>query len=284
MASYTNVPPGRYTFRVQADEGNEAWSQHQAIAFTIVPPFWMTGWFRLLLALAAVGSVVGAVRFASTRKLQRRLQTVEAQAALDRERMRISKDMHDELGAGLTKIALLGELAQRDIGNPDKTDELLKRISSESRSIAGTMDEIVWAVNPKNDTFESLAAYLLQYVEEYLSATEIRLEVQLPEELTDHRISAEVRHNIFLVVKEGLNNIVKHAGATKVCFGARQAGGMLEFTLEDNGVGFSVADVGRFSDGLSNMRKRMDEIGGTFEVESTPRRGTRLKVCFQDEK
>jgi signal transduction histidine kinase len=278
-AYYTNVPPGEYVFHVETDAGAGAVAPHHAsIMFKILPPFWMTGWFRAVLGLGVVGVVVGSVRYFSTQKLKRKLEKVETQAALERERVRISKDMHDELGANLTKISLLSELARRSLGNPEEIEIQLDKVSNAARETADTMDEIVWAVNPRNDTLDSLAAYILQYVEEYLSVSDLQCKIEVSEDLPARHVSAEMRHNIFLVIKEGLNNIVKHSEATSVRAGVRYVNSLLEITLEDNGRGFSLETVGKFSDGLANMRRRMEEIGGTFDIEGKLHQGTNLKV------
>ncbi|HAV23947.1 MAG TPA: hypothetical protein DCX46_10720 [Bacteroidetes bacterium] len=278
-AFYTNVPPGTYSFHVVANAGDGSINERATeMHITILPPFWMTGWFRVLIGLFAIGLVAGAVRYVSIKKLKRRLQVVEAQASLERERMRISKDMHDELGASLTKITLLGELAKRDIDKKEMMQQHLQRISDASRQVAETMDEIVWAVNPKNDSVDSLTAYLLQYVQEYLSMTDLQYKFDIPDELPENHVTAEVRHNMFLVVKEALNNTVKHASATEVRISVRYVDSRLGISLEDNGKGFSAETVGRFNDGLQNMRKRMEEIGGIFELESNPSRGTCLRI------
>jgi ligand-binding sensor domain-containing protein/signal transduction histidine kinase len=281
-AFYTNVPPGKFVFHVEADAGAGSIPPlHASIAFTILPPFWMTGWFRGLMGLAAVGLVVGTVRYFSMQKLKRKLQAAESQATLERERLRISKDMHDELGASLTKITLLGELAKRDVADPGKMEEHLDLIANASREVAGTMDEIVWAVNPRNDTLDCLAAYFIDYAKEYLSITSLQLQIDTPEDLPARTVSAEIRHNVFLVFKEALTNIVKHAAAGRVRITLQYHDPLMTITLEDDGRGFSTASAGRFSNGLDNMRKRIESSGGTFTVESEPQRGTKLCVTIE---
>jgi len=278
-AFYTNVPPGDYVFHVEAepDDGSSL-TQRASLRFTIKPPFWMTGWFRVLLGLCAAGLVAGTVRFFSTQKLKRKLKTAESQTTLERERVRISKDMHDELGASLTKITLLGELAKRDVSNPGKMEQHLDLIANASRDVAGTMDEIVWAVNPRNDTVDNLAAYLIDYTTEYLSVSTLQLQTDVPEDLPARHVSAEIRHNVFLVFKEALTNIAKHAQARHVNIAFRFEDPVMTITLKDDGRGFTGASADRFSNGLDNMRKRIEEIGGSFAIESELQRGTSVNV------
>lgn len=278
-AFYTNVPPGQYVFHVEADAGTvEEAPQHASLAFDILPPFWMTWWFRSMLGLGLIGVIAGSVRYFSTQKLKRRLEKVEGQAALERERVRISKDMHDELGASLTKISLLSELAKRNTHKPEEILGHLDKVSIAARETANTMDELVWAVNPKNDSLDNLAAYLLQYIEEYISDSNLQCKIELPDDLPPRHVSAEVRHHIFLVVKEGLNNIVKHSGATSVHASLSYVDSSLAIKLQDNGRGFSQQSVGRFSDGLGNMRRRMESIGGAFTVDSKLKQGTTIEI------
>jgi len=278
-AYYTNVPPGRYTFRVAvASHEGISGSREASLPLTLHPPFWMTTWFRLLMGLAVLSLVALMVRFVSTRALQRRLRLLEAQHALERERMRISKDMHDELGASLTRITLLSELAKRDLSDPGAMRKHLEKLSDSTRETAATMDEIVWAVNPKNDTLDRMAAYILQHAQEFLSVAGLDCKFEVPDLLPDQSVSAEVRHNMFLAIKETLNNIVKHSNATAVRITLRYTPPELEIVVHDNGRGFTDRDVTLFSDGLGNMQKRMEDIQGKVCLVSAPGQGTSVSL------
>jgi ligand-binding sensor domain-containing protein/signal transduction histidine kinase len=280
-AYYTNIPPGTYRFRVALEKRGALVSPSFAsLQIMIRPPFWMTFWFRFLTGIVFFGFVAGAVRFISTKNLQRKLRELEAQNALERERTRISKDMHDELGASLTKIALLSDVAQRSVDDPQGVSNALDRISNAAREVAGTMDEIVWAVNPKNDTVEGFVGYTAQYAEEYLALSNIHCRLDIPQELPDQHISSDVRHNVFLVIKESLNNVVKHSHATAVDIGISIAGASMAIEVRDNGTGFARENVGTFSDGLSNMEKRMADIDAQFRLQSEPGKGTTLVIAI----
>ena len=195
----------------------------------------MRGAFLILLSIDmqdAQSSLVGQrqIRIEKVKKLK-------AETALERERMRISKDMHDELGASLTKISLMSDLAKRNAAEPDQLKKELDTISKASRNVASSMDEIVWAVNPKNDTLEKTIFYIAQYIEEYLSSTEIEFVIDIPDPVPTHFIHAELRHNLFLVIKEAVNNIVKHSGAETVQLKILIANSIFNLQLEDDGKG-----------------------------------------------
>ena len=278
-AYFTHLPPGKYTFNVKAETPQGTISILPAsITFSIEPFLYQRIWFQILLAFLFIGAVAGTVRYISVRKLRLKLDKIEAQAALERERMRISKDMHDELGAELTKIGLLSEIAKNNFRNSQRNLEVdLDRITEASRDVAITMDEIVWAVNPKNDKIDKLCGYIASYVQEYFSLTDIHLTLRVPDTLPEVFMSADLRHNVFLVIKEAANNIVKHSKAKEVVFDARYFDNNLEFTLTDDGIG--ICDpVDEFGNGLINMRKRIKDNGGYFEIKNNIPKGTFVKI------
>jgi len=140
------------------------------------------------------------------------------------------------------------------------------------------MDEIVWAVNPKNDTLEKTIFYIAQYVEEYLSSTEIEFVIDIPDPVPVHFIHAELRHNLFLVVKEAVNNILKHSGADTVQLKILIANSIFNLQLEDDGKGIDIKNVDQFSNGLKNMRKRIEDFNGSFEISNIEAKGTKITI------
>jgi signal transduction histidine kinase len=269
VAYFTHLPPGNYTLHIKAEtpQGTPSISS-AAISFSIEPYLYQKTWFRIILGILLIGSIVGAVRYISLKKLKAKLEKIEAQAALERERIRISKDMHDELGAELTKIGLLSEIAKNNfVKNGQSLENDLAKIISASRDVAISMDEIVWAVNPKNDKVDKLCGYIAGYVQEYLSLTEIASTLRMPENIPDAYISAETRHNIFLVVKEAVNNIVKHSKATEVILEISFTEKYMDILISDNGVGIG-DPVDEFGNGLINMRKRTTDAGGSFSINN----------------
>ncbi|HTR80465.1 MAG TPA: two-component regulator propeller domain-containing protein [Bacteroidota bacterium] len=282
--TFSNLSPGDYTFNVIASNDDNVWNAAGAAVSFVQPPyFWQTWWFYGIVGFSVLGIFAGIVRYYDFRKVKRRMEALERQHSLDRERARISQDMHDEVGSTLTRIAILGELAQRSLDRREETATQLQKISDMSRQVIDNLGEIVWALNPKNDTLDSLVAYTRQYAAEYLEITPLRTVLEFSDDIPQSPISAETRRNIFLTVKEAIHNIVKHAAATEVsihCITDRET---LRVTIKDNGKGFVIDSAGRFGNGLAGMRKRIEDIGGHFDILSTCGRGTtvsfKLKIA-----
>jgi signal transduction histidine kinase/ligand-binding sensor domain-containing protein len=275
-----NLPPRDYRFHVIACNSEGVWNDIGAsLAFEVRPFFYQTWWFQALAAGLVIGGVALAARRAATRKYRRKLARMEKQHAIERDRARIAKDIHDDVGAGLTQITLLTELARRE---PEQTGANLERISDSARTLTKAMDEIVWAVDPQHDTFNGLMDYVSAYAEDFLRVANIRCRMDLPVTLPAMRVDAEVRYNLFLALKETLNNIVKHAKATEVWLRLRVEPKFFTLIIEDNGQGLAGAggSAGRIQSGagLGNLEKRLAAIGGRCEIRSEPGRGTRVEM------
>ncbi|HTY89163.1 MAG TPA: two-component regulator propeller domain-containing protein [Candidatus Acidoferrum sp.] len=267
VAYYPNLPPGQYRFHVIAGNEDGVWNDTgAAVEVTAQPWFWQTAWFRLLVALLLAGLVVAVVRYLSTQKLRRRLQLHEQQEALERERSRIARDLHDQLGANLTQVALLGEMAETDKNAPAEVASHAQQISQTARETTRALDEIVWAANPSNDTLEGLVNYACKYAQEYLALAGVRYRADVPAQLPAISIPPEVRHNVFLAFKEAVNNVVKHAQASEVWIRLQLQPGAFCLSIEDNGrgPGDAEAPAAQMRNGLRNMRKRMEVIHGNF--------------------
>jgi signal transduction histidine kinase len=220
----------------------------------------------------------GMIRYVEIQKMKRKIEQLERSQAIERERLRISQDMHDEVGANLTKIAIISELAMKNARESDGMTTQLRNISQTAREVVDSIGAIVWAINPKNDRLDNLAGYIREYASDYFEMTSINCRFDFPEELPDHPLSAEVRRNIFLTMKEAMNNVVKHSGATAVRLGLGFRDRHLEISIEDNGKGFVIDDTSRYGNGLINMRKRVETINGRFDIDSRPGGGTRISV------
>lgn len=276
-AYYNNLPPGTYQFHVKACNQDGVWNETGAsLSFVLLPYYWQTWWFRSLGALTLIGSISGLARYATRRRMQRKLARLEQQHAIEKERGRIAKDMHDQIGAGLTQIGLLSEFARREADKNGGARVHAEKIHDVARELAQTLDEIVWMVNPRNDTLNKLGLYLAAYAEEYFQATNIRCRLDIPPGLPPCPLTAELRHNLFLTVKEALNNIVKHSQASEAHVRLALKDSRLEIVIEDNGTGFSVETTNFSRNGISNMKERIEEIGGTFEISARPDNGTRI--------
>jgi signal transduction histidine kinase len=208
-----------------------------------------------------------------------KLQELEYQRKLDGERERISKDMHDEVGSSLTRIAILSELAKKGVPAEYEGIEHIEDISETSREVVDNIGEIIWAINPQNDSLESLIAYTRQYVSKYFEATLAHCVFDLPEHVPAISISAEFRRNIFLIIKEAVTNIVKHACASDVLIKLRSKNKRITIEIQDNGKGFCMEERSQFSNGLTNMKKRVEQLGGRWEMNSTPKEGTKIQIA-----
>jgi signal transduction histidine kinase/ligand-binding sensor domain-containing protein len=278
-AGYSRLASGRYRFHLAASSSEGEWSEKEAdLALIVSPFFWQTWTFRFAAFGAFTGLIIGMVRYVSFRRLRTQLRVLEQQSALHQERARIAKDIHDDLGANLTQISLLGELAQQDRGTPEKAGEHIGKISSTARELIKSLDEIVWAVNPGNDTLAHLVDYSGQFALDYLRVAGIRCRLDFPEQTPARELSTDIRHNLFLIVKEALHNIVKHSHATEVWLRVHAMDGQLHIAIEDNGQGFNGAPHHSGADGLRNMRQRATEIGGECKIESRPGAGTKVVV------
>lgn len=285
---YAFVPPGDYTFRVIACNNDGVWNDTgAALSFTLLPQFWQTSWFLALAGAVIMSGISGGVWFATRQRMRRKVERLERQRAVERERARIAKDIHDDLGASLTRITMLSQSAQGDLDNPSQAAANLDRIYGTARELTRAMDEIVWAVNPQHDTLDSLASYLGRFAQDFLGSAGVRCRLDVPVHLPAWPVTAEVRHNLFLAFKEALHNVLKHAAASEVRVSlVLQTPGFV-LAVEDNGGGFAPdaaevvlrADPDRpaHGNGLANMRRRLEEIGGRCEIHSTPRQGTKIR-------
>ena len=218
------------------------------------------------------------VHSVSVRRLRTQMRQLEQQAALHKERARIAKDIHDDLGASLTQIGLLGELARQDRAEPDKASHHLEKISGIARQVLKSLDEIVWAVNPRNDTLAHLIDYAGQFAVDYLRVAGIRCRLDLPAHVPSRELSTDVRHNLFLLVKESIHNVVKHAHASEVWLRVVTTEAQLRLSVEDDGRGFEKPPGDPGADGLRNMRQRIADIGGECRIESQAGAGTKVIV------
>lgn len=271
---YNLLPPGDYQFRVIACNSDGVWNEAGAkLKFKILPFFYETWWFRVGAVVVVLGSFALIVRRITTRRLRKKMEELERKQVVERERARIAKDIHDDLGASLTLIAMLGDLAKNE-----RDSERIEKMSGTAREAVKSLDEIVWAVNPRNDTLAHLIDYMGQFAVKYLRDAGIRCLLDVPDQAPACEVPANVRHNVFLVVKEALQNIVKHAHATEVWLQVGIHGPRLQIAVADNGCGFDRPPEDAWADGLRNMRQRLAEIGGECTVQSDVGKGTTIAI------
>lgn len=274
-AYFTRLRPGSYEFEVRAANHRGVWGDSGArFAFSILPFYYQTWWFYLVCGLGTVGLLGAAIGW-RIREL-RRLHRLEQQSAIADERTRIAKDLHDGLGADLTRLALLADLASGETGLAG--GEHLKKLSQSSRAAARELKELIWIANPANDTVEGLVARLAQTAEDFLRDVQIKCRLEIAPALPTRPLSLEQRRNLLLVTREALNNVVKHAGAGEVVFRASGDDENLRIEIEDNGSGFDATTARREGLGLGSMKKRIESLPGSFQLVSTPGSGTRISI------
>jgi ligand-binding sensor domain-containing protein/signal transduction histidine kinase len=280
-ASFPYVPYGNYRFEVIADDGEGRWNTAGASVPVIVKPYlWQTWWFRVPATLGLLALIAVAARVAEQRKLQRRLEQLEQERALAHERERIARDLHDDLGSSLARISLLSGLLKADRDNPHQIDSHAVKISQSADQTVRALEEIVWAVRPGSDSLQSLVEYIAHFANELFDGGGIHCRLDLPHDLPPRPLPPDVRHNIFLVVKEALTNALKHAAAREVRVRANFAGETLEIQVQDDGKGHdpALSAIAEKRHGMANMRRRAEAIGATLEFHSAPGKGSTVKL------
>jgi signal transduction histidine kinase len=266
------------------DAGNGWIFSDMAIATSfddfVVVRFWQTWWFLTLTAVSVLVGVGTTVRFMEKTKYQHQLQRAEQSSALERERARIAQDLHDDLGSSLTRISLLSSLLRADKDNPDQVQAHATKLAQSADQTVRALEEIVWAVRPGSDSLQSLVDYIAHFASELFEGTATRCRLDLPHDLPVQPLPPDIRHNIFLIVKEALTNALKHASAREVNVQAKVASGTLEISIQDDGKGFTppAPKVEGKRHGLENMRQRAETIGGVLTWQFSPGNGTCIQL------
>lgn len=272
---YTSLPHGKYVFELSSGIPGGPWSTVQSWNFVIRPPFWRTWWFIGL----AVAIVVGIIVLLATYRMRRML-------AVERLRMRIAADLHDDIGAGLTEISILSEvippLLPADIDQA--AGKHIERIGDTARNLVDSMSDIVWLISPARDSLFDLVSRLGAFCENMGHGSGIRFEIRNPEELREVHLGTETRQNIYLIFKEAINNTVKYSQADKAVLAVSRVGGRLTVELTDDGCGFDDKKpaVKGSGHGLKNMRERALNISGEFEIRSEPGQGTTVRLVCKE--
>jgi signal transduction histidine kinase len=274
VASYDKLVPGKYVFQVEGTDIMGKPTGMEATLMVQVPqPFWRMPWFWGVAGLVLIAAAFGSNRYMLWHRMRREMLHLKNQQALEQERLRIAHDIHDDLGARVTEISLLSAISQNNPIFPDKARIEFDRISQMSRELVSALYQTVWAVNPENDNLDALGNYLCQMVNQMCERVKLRSRfdmVDLPREIP---ISSQTRHNVTMAIKEAVHNVIKHAEASEICIQMTFKENLLTVTVQDNGCGFQPADkvVGH---GLANMKRRMEDIGGSCTIESSLGHGT----------
>lgn len=278
---YASLPAGSHRFEVRMVVGEtDRDFPVTAIDVEVPVPWYRTGWALAGLSLLVGGLAAFVSREVTRLRSRRRIAALERQQDMARERARIARDIHDSLGAGLTRMALMSDLARKNDVVPDTVRDRLDAIYRNARGLARSVDEIVWAVNPRNDTIAQFVSYVVNDVEEFVRAGDLTLRLDVPDELPDERpLATQVRHHVCLAVREILQNVLRHARATHIDFSIAVDEHVLTVVVHDDGVGFEQdRTLAAEQDGLDNMRSRVAEVGGRVVVESRPGIGTRVTL------
>ena len=269
VAVYTNLPPGCYRFQVMACNSDGVWNnQGASLTFTVVPFYWQTDWFRYLAIAVSAGLLVFGGRYVAVRRLRRRLHILKQEGELQRERTRIARDIHDELGANLTSISWLADRGRKHQADPAVVGAELDKIAATAPESVQVMDGIVWALNQQNESLENFADYLSHFANEFFRPTPISCQLDIPFRIPEIKMTTVARHHLFLAVKEALNNVLRHSGASQVWIRLHCGDDHLVISVADNGKGLHLNAGKPGEDGLDNIRSRIAALKGTLSLTS----------------
>ncbi|MEM7583331.1 MAG: two-component regulator propeller domain-containing protein [Acidobacteriota bacterium] len=276
-ATYAGVPAGRYRLTARVANRDGLWSdQTLDLELIVVPPFYRTLWFRSTTALVVFGLLVTLGVLISRARFRRQLADLRLQRQRDADRRRISRDLHDELGAGLTQIVLASE---REALKPRVDREALRRISGSARGLIDSIRDIIWSIDPQHDHLDRLLSRLRSNLAEQLEAADLTARLDFPEQPPDLPVSPQLRRNLALIAREAVHNLIRHAEARRVTIRCTCDDANLELTIADDGRGFD-PEATTSGSGLANMSQRARALGGTLQIESRPREGTCIWVTL----
>ncbi len=268
LANYTQLPPGNYVFKVWCENGDGVRSKSiTSMNISISPPFWKTWWFMLLIALVVVGLVYLAHRL----KVQQLLE-------MEKVRRRIARDLHDDMGSTLSTINILSEMAKMKVTSDiSKTQEYIDKISDNSTRMMEAMDDIVWSINPMNDSMQKVAARMREFATGVLEAKNIEYQIQVDEQVNELKLDMEARRDLFLLFKEAVNNLAKYSQTNWAEIEIRVAKSLLIMRIADTGIGFDAVE-NESGNGLANMKKRAQSLHGKLTIHSEINKGTTITL------
>ena len=280
VTEYRNLRPGTYQFQAEATSGNGLWSVTPAVVdITIAPHFWQTRWFQIASIVASFGMVAALVWMTERQRARRKIEILKRRQAVDAERARIARDLHDDIGASLTQMALQSQLAERNVARqPERAANHLQEVFKTASRMTRTLDEIIWAVNPKHDTLENFVLFLGSHTQDVAESAGLRCRIDVPDSIPARMMPSNVRHHLYLAAKEVLHNIVKHANASEVSLRIKLDNGECVILIRDDGKGFENGAAAIDADGLINMRDRLETIHGTCIRRSIPGQGTTVEM------
>ena len=279
-AHYPHLSAGDYKFRVMTGTAEGGWREAGGgLAFVVLPYFWQTFWFSgaclaLTAALAGFGSA-----WLVRRHARKKIERAERAGSIEKERARIARDLHDEIGAKLTRISFLSTMVAEDVHAPQNAHDQAAELAVAAMETHRAFDEIVWSVNPRNDTVKELAHGICRYAEEFLARSPIKIRISMQPNLPEIAMEPSTRHSLFLATKEAISNAFKHSGAEQLHLSISFAGGVLEILVSDNGKGFDPS-LPSHRNGLKGMNERLIQIGGACSITCPPSHGTSVQFRF----
>ena len=274
--NYPKLTEGNYRFQVAGFDiyGNPT-GPHVSIAVLAPPPLWRMAWFWGAACASVLIMITAAWRYVAWRKMQREMVRLRSERALENERLRIAQDLHDDFGARVTEISIASALAKKKPNLPETASADFDRISTLSRDLVTALYETVWAVNPEYDNLDALGNYLCQMANHLCEQPQLPCRFRVMDLPSDIQVSSQTRHNIIMAAKEAIHNVIKHAHASELILAVSFENGSMIISVEDNGCGFEVMpDPG--GNGLTNMNRRLTDLGGTCEIRSQSGSGTKV--------
>jgi len=275
LAKFPNLDPGEYNMEIQAVNAHGQVGETRFLDIHIWVPFFETIWFRIILAGIVLLVLFLLFRARYKQQLHQKELLIEKERTQNEERNRIAQELHDDMGGALSSMIYMTRGLIREEDQPEKREKLA-RMASSSNELIEKMEEIIWALNIEHDDVESLSFELRRSASEYLSQNEIQVQIEIPDQFPEISIGGERRRNIYLILKECLHNIVKHARAYWVSFSIEVKKGVYRLTIEDDGIGFDPKQTDSKRNGMRNLRKRAEALNAKLDVKSVPGKGTRI--------
>ncbi len=269
VATYTNLDPGTYTFNVKGSNSDEVWNEEgTSIELTIIPPWYMTWWFRSLMALAIIFTIYFIYQYRLAQAFK-----------LHKMRNSIANDLHDEIGSNLSNISIFSEVAQQQKGTATETEPLLQKISEYTQVSMVAMSDIVWMINARNDAFENIISRMRALAAEVFEAKKFNFHLHFDEQLNQLTLDMEQRKNFYLLYKEAINNVAKYADCQNVWVTLKKENKTIILIVQDDGIGFDKAKQNQ-GNGLFTMQKRAEVLKGQLTIDSVIKKGTIIKLVF----
>jgi ligand-binding sensor domain-containing protein/signal transduction histidine kinase len=287
FVSYANLAPGDYIFTVKGSNNDGVWNEEgTSIAFTIAPPPWQTWWAYSIYGILIVMSVIGFRRYEITKIRNRErqeaaLREAELRAELEKQktRVQIARDLHDEVGSTLSSISFFAQAMGKKGEEKEGTNKFLSLISESSAHAREAMSDIIWSIDPANDSWSTVASKLQRYASELFESKGIAHSIEMPASELAVNIDPQRRRHFWLLFKEIVTNVAKHSQCSEVRIRLDVQNGSVVLTIADNGIGFD-SNIAKDGHGLKNIRSRAELLGASAELKTSPGNGTSWKITF----